>query len=82
MMQNTAKTYITEWRSQTEAQTLFSANEVQSRLFDLWGELGDEPVRAEVEKWLTLTVQRELFSDREIREFLDGLDGELSSAGA
>lgn len=81
-MQTTAKTYITEWRTLTEGQTLFSANEVQSRLFDLWGELDDAPIRAEVERWLTLTIERELFSDREIRELLDGLDSELSSTGA
>ena len=74
---DTARKQIENWRSTAAGTTVVSANAVQDRLFDLWGELQDLPQQTVVEQWLTLTVERELFTGKELVEFLDGLDESL-----
>ena len=74
---DTARKQIEDWRTNAADATVVSANAVQDRLFDLWGELQDTPQQATVEQWLTLTVERELFTGKELVEFLDGLDESL-----
>lgn len=68
-----ANELIERWAGDTAAKRLHSSSEVQTRLFDLWGQLHDLPVGRTVEQWLTLTVERELFTAEE----LDELFGEL-----
>ena len=74
---DTARKQIEDWRTKAADSTVVSANAVQDRLFDLWGELQDLPQQSVVEQWLTLTVERELFTGKELVEFLDGLDESL-----
>ena len=68
-----ANDLIGRWQDDTAAKHLYSSSEVQTRLFDLWGELHDLPVGRTVEQWLTLTIERELFTADELGE----LFGEL-----
>jgi len=79
---DTARKQIEDWRTNAADATVVSANAVQDRLFDLWGELHDTPQQATVEQWLTLTVERELFTGKELIEFLDGLDASLREHAA
>ena len=73
-----ARDLIEDWRSEASTQVVFSASRVQSRLFELWGEVRGQAPASDVEAWLTLTLSRELFSGEEIVDFLDqvlvGLD--------
>ncbi len=65
-----ARGLIEEWRTEASTQVVFSASRVQSRLFELWGEVRDTEPAKDVEAWLTLTLSRELFSGEEIVDFL------------
>lgn len=65
---------MTDWRLAAADEAYFSASRVQSRLFDVYGELPSGPARQLVEMWLTLTIERDLFSGRELVELLDDLE--------
>ena len=72
--------HIHTWRSRLSDQTIVAASEVQSRLFDLYGDL--EPMPRQLERlkpWLSLTVQRELFSASELESFLAELGRDLEA---
>jgi hypothetical protein len=45
---NTARKQIETWRTEAADTTVVSANAVQDRLFDLWGELRDQPQQSVV----------------------------------
>jgi hypothetical protein len=68
-----AEELIAQWREVAGQEAFSSASRVQSRLFDLYGEVRDVPAGRVVETWLTLTIQRDLFSGAEILEMLDEL---------
>ena len=68
---------IQEWRGTAADEAYFSASRVQSRLFDLYGEVADEGAKRVLEAWLTLTIQRDLFSGAEILELLDDLESRI-----
>ena len=74
---STAEQIIGEWRQAAGEEAYFSASRVQSRLFDLYGEVHAEPARRLIEMWLTLTIQRDLFSATELLELLDDLQARL-----
>jgi len=71
--------HIHTWRSRLSDQTIVAASEVQSRLFDLYGDLEPLPQLERIKPWLSLTVQRELFSAAELEKFLAELGRELES---
>lgn len=75
----TTKQIIEQWRASAADEAYFSASRVQSRLFDLYGEVGTDEARRLVEFWLTLTIQRDLFSGAELLEMLDDLESSLAS---
>ena len=70
--------HIHTWRERLSDQTVVSANEVQNRLFDLYGDLEPFPQLDLLKPWLSLTIERELFSAAELQEFLDELTAELN----
>ena len=74
----TARTLIAGWLPRTTEALVFSASEVQSRLFDLYGELPEGPALDVVKTWLSLTIERDLFGGEELAEMLSGLMVELS----
>jgi hypothetical protein len=69
--------HIGDWKDRLNGQTVLSASEVQTRLFDLYGDLEDRPELERIKPWLTLTVRREVFSAEELESFLDELTTEL-----
>jgi len=75
---DTLEQQIDDWRRAAGEEAYFSASRVQSRLFDLYGELVAGPARSVVEAWLTLTIERDLFSGSELLELLDDLEGRLA----
>lgn len=75
---DTIERIIQDWRLAATSEAYFSASRVQSRLFDLYGEVVDQEAKRLVEMWLTLTVQRDLFSGSEIIELLDDLELRIS----
>lgn len=75
---DTIERIIQDWRHAATSEAYFSASRVQSRLFDLYGEVVDQEAKRLVEMWLTLTVQRDLFSGSEIIELLDDLELRIS----
>lgn len=77
-MSTSALHQIDEWEAALEGQTVVSPQDVQHRLFELWGELNDFPIGRTVETWLTLTVERELFGVGELKELLDELRAALA----
>ena len=72
--------HIGTWRQRLADQTVVSASEVQTRLFDLYGELEPFPQLEKIKPWLSLTIQRELFSAAELEAFLTELQDELGTA--
>lgn len=73
---------IHTWRQRLSDQTVVSASEVQTRLFDLYGDLEPLPQLEKIKPWISLTIQRELFSATELEAFLVELTAELDeSAG-
>ena len=78
----TARKQIETWRTEATDATVVSANAVQDRLFDLWGELRDQPQQSVVEQWLSLTIERELFTGKELVDFLNELDDSLREPAA
>jgi hypothetical protein len=68
---------IDTWRQRLSDQTVVSASEVQTRLFDLYGDLEPLPQLEKIKPWISLTIQRELFSAEELEAFLAELQGEL-----
>ena len=76
---DTTKRIIEEWRSAAQDEAYFSASRVQSRLFDLYGVVGEGDARHLVETWLTLTIQRDLFSGAELLQLLDDLEARLAT---
>ena len=81
-MSTSALHQIDEWTTALEGQTVISPQDVQHRLFELWGELNEFPIGRTVEMWLTLTVERELFGVAEIKDLLGELRSALAPAGA
>jgi hypothetical protein len=77
-----ARRRIEDWRSEAADAGVVSASAVQNRLFDLWGDLRDDPAVGEVERWLSLTVERQLFSGKELVEFLDQLEHSVGGDSA
>lgn len=76
----TIQRIIQDWRDTASGEAYFSASRVQSRLFDLYGEVVDEGAKRVLEMWLTLTVQRDLFSSTEVIELLDDLETRITEA--
>ena len=74
---SSAGAQIDQWEAVVTTKSLWSALDVQSRLFDLWGETEDLPAGRTVERWLTLTLERELFGAAELSELLTELRAEL-----
>jgi hypothetical protein len=74
--------HIGDWRSRLRAQTIISSNEVQNRLFDLYGDLEEYPAVERIKPWLTLTVSRQLFRAEELEAFLAELQAELTTEPA
>lgn len=70
--------HIHTWRARLSDQTVVSASEVQTRLFDLYGDLEPLPQLEKIKPWLSLTIQRELFSATELESFLAELSTELA----
>jgi len=68
---------IDTWRQRLADQTVVSASEVQTRLFDLYGDLEPFPQLERIKPWLSLTIQREIFSAAELQAFLSELESEL-----
>ena len=81
-MSTNAIQQIDEWEAALDGQTVVSPQDVQHRLFELWGELNEFPVGRTVEQWLTLTVERELFGVAELHELLAELRSALVPATA
>ena len=73
--------HIHTWRERLSDQTVVSASEVQTRLFDLYGDLEPLPQLEKIKPWISLTIQRELFSATELEAFLAELSAELDTAG-
>ena len=69
---------LEQWKAETADRPLQSAQQVQDRLLDLYGELREYPVKAEVEKWLSLTRERTLFEGKEIADLLSSIEMELA----
>jgi hypothetical protein len=61
------------WLSQLSDRIAVPASDVQDHLLDLWGALGEGPVREEIERWLTETLRRNLYSVSDINERLETL---------
>ncbi len=59
------------WLAELSDQIAVPASDVQDHLLDLWGALGEGPVRSEVERWLTETLRRNLYSVSDINERLE-----------
>ncbi len=74
----TAQELISDWRAVVQPDAYFSSSRVQDRLFDLYGELQDQPSAAVVESWLSLTVQRDMFSGAELLDLLNQLEAQVS----
>ncbi|GAC1312830.1 MAG: hypothetical protein NVSMB12_03570 [Acidimicrobiales bacterium] len=72
--------HIHTWRERLSDQTVVSASEVQTRLFDLYGDLEPLPQLEKIKPWISLTIQRELFSATELEAFLAELSAELDPA--
>jgi hypothetical protein len=73
---------IETWRSRLidgESLSVFSASEVQDRLFDLYGELAGRPSVEVVKPWLVLTVHREIFSGQELLGLLDEVTAAINA---
>lgn len=62
----TIEAMVAAWKAELEGQQSVSANDVQDRLLDIWGQLPEGSVRSEIEKWLTETVQRHLYAVSDI----------------
>jgi len=73
---------IHTWRKRLSDQTVVSASEVQTRLFDLYGDLEPLPQLEKIKPWISLTIQRELFSATELEAFLAELTAELDESGS
>ena len=73
---------IYTWRQDLSDQTVVPASEVQSRLFDLYGDLEPLPQLERIKPWLSLTIQRDLFTAVELETFLAELSDELVSESA
>lgn len=74
----TARRLITAWLPRTVDAVVLSPNDVQSLLFDLYGELPESPALETVKQWLSLSIQRDLFGADEVAEMLSGLLVEIS----
>jgi len=74
--------HIHTWRQRLSDQTVVSASEVQTRLFDLYGDLEPLPQLEKLKPWISLTIERELFSAEELERFLAELSSELSPGSA
>jgi len=61
------------WLAELSDQIAVPASDVQDRLLDLWGALGEGPARTEVEHWLTETLRRNVYSVSDINERLESL---------
>ena len=74
----TARRLINDWLPRTVDTVVLSPNEVQSLLFDLYGELPEGAALDTVKQWLSLSIERELFGGDEVAEMLTGLLLEIS----
>lgn len=74
----TARRLIEEWLPRMADQRVFSPNEVQGLLFDLYGELPEGPSLEAVKQYLSLTIERELFGSEEMVELLSGILVDIS----
>lgn len=55
-------------------QVSVSADRLQDRLLDLWGDVGEGPARTELERWITETLGRSLYTLVDVRERLAGIE--------
>lgn len=57
---------LAAFRRQLEGQQSVPASVVQDHLLDIWGELPEGDIRAEIERWLTETLERNLYDSSDV----------------